>query len=174
MIYVTHDQIEALTLADRIAIMRGGAIQQLSDPHTIYNKPINKYVAGFIGSPGINFLEGDVSREGTPRFTAGDLTVSLDRYEFEQDSSGGRAFFGIRPEHVAFGDLADQSPFTFEVPVDVVEPMGSDTQVWSKLGDQEFRFRVDGQIPVSTGKTVRIGFDPARASIFDGTTELRL
>jgi len=100
--------------------------------------------------------------------------VSLEQYEFESDSSGGRAVFGIRPEHVAFGDPAKQSPYTCEVPVEVVEPMGSDTLVWTRLGGQEFRFRVDGQITVSAGQTVRIGFDPARASIFDSQTELRL
>ncbi len=174
MIYVTHDQIEALTLADRIAIMRGGAIQQLADPHTIYNRPVNKYVAGFIGSPSINFLDGAVTRDGKPRFTSGDVVVDLERYPFEDGSSDGACAFGVRPEHIAFGDAAADSPFSTEVRVDVVEPMGSDTLVWSKLGGQDFRFRVDGQLAVATGETVRIGFDPARASIFDKKTELRL
>ncbi len=174
MIYVTHDQIEALTLADRIAIMRGGAIQQLADPHTIYNRPVNKYVAGFIGSPSINFLDGNITRDGKPSFTTGDVILDLERYPFENASSQGESVFGIRPEHVAFGDAAASLPFSAEIPVEVVEPMGSDTLVWSKLGGQDFRFRVDGQIPVSTGETVRIGFDPARASIFDKKTELRL
>jgi multiple sugar transport system ATP-binding protein len=175
MIYVTHDQIEALTLADRIAIMRSGSIQQLADPHTIYNKPVNKYVAGFIGSPGINFLDGQLQSNGTAAFTAGDISVPLERYEFETSTSvSGNVSFGIRPEHVVTGALASSEPFSSEVKVEVVEPMGSDTLVWSSLGGQPFRFRVDGQTRLRAGDTVAIGFDPARASIFDAGTDLRI
>src|SRR3954471_15483147 len=75
MIYVTHDQIEAMTLADRIAVMKGGLIQQLDAPQAIYNRPVNRFVAGFIGSPGMNFLEGALEGEGTPAFRAGDIAV---------------------------------------------------------------------------------------------------
>ena len=174
MIYVTHDQIEALTLADRIAIMRDGAIQQLGDPYTIYNKPVNKYVAGFIGSPSINFLEGVLHRGKSPEFVADGFSVDLKRYAFDDEEVHGNAVFGVRPEHVLVGKAAKSAPFSTEVHLDVIEPMGSDTLIWSTLGGQDFRFRVDGQTPLRQGEIVPIGFDPKFASIFDSSSELRV
>src|SRR6056300_987605 len=98
MIYVTHDQIEAMTLADRIAIMRGGKIMQLSSPDEIYGRPVNKYVADFIGSPAMNFLEGRVEK-GAFHFAGG--VLPLDQYNFSEGMDGDRdAWIGIRPEHV--------------------------------------------------------------------------
>ncbi len=174
MIYVTHDQIEALTLADRIAIMRNGAIQQLSSPHEIYNFPANKYVAGFIGSPGMNFMAGTIA-DGASRFAAAGGSFPLNGYAFASTPADGTAaWFGVRPEHVAIGHQAEETPFAAEIEVDVVEPMGADTLVWTRLHGQDFHFRVDGQIPVHAGERMRIGFDPARASLFDADTELRL
>ncbi|WP_274426942.1 ABC transporter ATP-binding protein [Chelativorans sp. YIM 93263] len=175
MIYVTHDQIEAMTLADRIAIMRGGSIQQLAAPNTIYNKPVNKYVAGFIGSPSINFIDGEVRFNSDPVFVAGDTKIDVARYEFTGNGpKPGPVTFGIRPEHIFLERGGEDEPFTAEVEVDVVEPMGADTLVWSHMGGNELRFRVDGQTSLSKGDRVTIGFDPARASIFDAETELRL
>ena len=174
MIYVTHDQIEAMTLADRIAIMRDGAIQQLADPHTIYNRPINKYVAGFIGSPSINFLEGTITTTGGTKFLANGMDVDLKRYNFEDDPQDGPVTFGIRPEHIALGKTKAAGRFQAEITIDVVEPMGSDTLVWSRIGDQDLRFRVDGQSDMKPGDKQIINFDPKTASIFHNTTELRL
>ncbi|WP_309082762.1 ABC transporter ATP-binding protein [Chelativorans sp.] len=175
MIYVTHDQIEAMTLADRIAIMRAGSIQQLAEPHTIYNRPVNKYVAGFIGSPSINLIDGTIEMNGVPSFVAGRTRIGIERYAFSGNGpKPGGATFGIRPEHIFLGRAAAEEPFTAEVDVEVIEPMGADTLVWSKLDGHELRFRVDGQVPIRTGERVPIGFDPARASIFDAETEMRL
>lgn len=169
MIYVTHDQIEALTLADRIAIMKDGLIQQLDTPHGIYDKPQNKYVADFIGSPSMNFIEGTVE---SGVFTAGALSVDLKGYEFTPaGKTGGPAWFGIRPEHVYVG--TDQ-PFTMEITAEIVEPMGADTLVWTHVEGAPFRIRMDGQATVAVGDKVTIGFDPARASMFDKATEERL
>jgi multiple sugar transport system ATP-binding protein len=172
MIYVTHDQVEAMTLADRIAVMRGGAIEQLGSPDEIYNGPQTKYVADFIGSPSMNFLDGTISG-GV--FRAGDVAVALDRYAFRGKAApDGRAWFGIRPEHVATGDAARGLPFTAEVPCDLVEPMGADTLVWATLAGQPFRIRMDGGARVRTGDRLAVGFDPARASVFDAGSELRV
>src|SRR6185312_5077697 len=97
MIYVTHDQIEAMTLADRIAVMKGGVIQQLDAPQTIYNRPVNRFVAGFLGSPAMNFLDGQVEAGTDMAFKAGDVSIPLDRYAFDKTGSGGGAgVFGIR------------------------------------------------------------------------------
>src|SRR6185436_19592192 len=104
MIYVTHDQIEAMTLADRIAVMKDGRIQQLDAPHEIYSRPVNRFVAGFIGSPQMNFLTGELE-PGPPRvFRTGDVRVALDRYPFdERGATDGRCVLGVRPESVAMG-----------------------------------------------------------------------
>ena len=174
MIYVTHDQVEAMTLADRIAVMRGGKVMQLASPQEIYNKPVNKYVAGFIGSPPMNFLEGSVTGGAAPAFHAPDLEIGLERYAFAEAAKDGKGFFGIRPEHVSTGDMARALPFSAPFQVEVVEPMGSDTLVLGKLAGQEFRFRADGAAHFDTGESLLVGFDPARASLFDAGTELRL
>jgi multiple sugar transport system ATP-binding protein len=176
MIYVTHDQIEALTLADRIAIMRGGAVQQLDTPHVIYNHPVNKYVAGFIGSPGMNFFEGTLQAGEKPTFACNGVQVDASRYRFDKSTNGADRpiHFGIRPEHVFVGNEAANQPFNSEIEVEVVEPMGSDTLVWSQLADHEFRFRMDGQSTVNPGQKLQIGFDPVTASLFDAKTENRL
>jgi multiple sugar transport system ATP-binding protein len=168
MIYVTHDQIEAMTLADRIAVMRGGIIQQLDTPQAIYSRPVNRFVAGFIGSPGMNFIEGEVVGGAAPAFDAGGVKVPLDRYEFgDGGARGGKAVFGVRPEHVALGDAAAAMPCQYDVEVEIVEPMGSDTLVWGKFAGQNLSFRVETERAVSVGDRVRIGFDPGRASLFD-------
>ena len=176
MIYVTHDQIEALTLADRIAIMRGGLIQQLDTPHAIYNHPVNRYVAGFIGSPGMNFLEGTLTMGDKPTFNGNGLEIDASRYAFGNDTNGSDrpVQFGIRPEHIAVGNDAGAQPFKTEIEIEVVEPMGSDTLVWSQLAGQEFRVRLDGQKPIHAGEKLKIGFDPVLASMFDAATEARL
>ena len=175
MIYVTHDQIEALTLADRIAIMKGGSIHQIDTPHGIYARPVNKYVAEFIGSPGMNFIDGQLCDEGGPSFRTANSEIALKRYDFANgDVKQGDAVFGIRPEDVVSGKDAKSMPYSAEVSIDVLEPMGSDTLVWSKLSDHDFCFRVDGQSGLSAGEQVPIGFDPRRASIFDASSELRI
>ncbi|MEL6463754.1 MAG: ATP-binding cassette domain-containing protein [Pseudomonadota bacterium] len=171
MIYVTHDQVEAMTLADRIAIMKGGIIQQLDTPTQIYNRPRNKYVAGFIGSPEINFFEGNVE-EGS--FVTGDRRFPLAGYAFQEEAPNGPAWLGLRPEHVLSGDAAKGLPVTAKVQIDIVEPMGSDTLAWATLASVPVRIRMDGQAAVSTGDQILIGFDPARASLFDKSTERRI
>lgn len=174
MIYVTHDQIEAMTLADRIAIMRDGLIQQLDTPYNIYNNPVNKYVAGFIGSPSMNFLDGTLEGGAKPVFRAGNLSIPLGEYAFTQKIGKGKTegvTMGVRPEHVLFGDLAKKAAFKADVKVEVVEPMGADTQVWSVLDGRPFRFRVEGQLQLASGDVVAIGFDPSRGSLFDAADQ---
>ena len=176
MIYVTHDQIEAMTLADRIAVMRGGIVQQLDAPHAIYSRPVNRFVAGFIGAPGMNFIDGTIGEAGgKPVFHTGDARIDLSGYAFEGGPAAGRkAVFGMRPEHVAIGGAASAMPFSAEAMVDLVEPMGSDTLVWTTLGGQNLSMRTDSEKAPSRGDRIRIGFDPGRASIFDAGTDMRV
>jgi multiple sugar transport system ATP-binding protein len=171
MIYVTHDQVEAMTLADRIAIMKGGRIMQLGSPDEIYNRPQNLYVADFIGSPSMNFLRGTL--DGTT-FSAGDLSLPMDGYEFTDKKASGDSTIGIRPEHVITGELVAKAPVQSSVVVDLVEPMGSDTLVYADLAGVQMRIRMDGNVRVKAGETLNIGLDPSRASLFDAETEQRI
>lgn len=171
MIYVTHDQVEAMTLADRIAIMRGGKIMQLGSPDEIYNRPQNKYVADFIGSPSMNFIEGKLTG-GT--FTREDLSLPMVGYEPVAPLQDGNAIIGIRPEHVITGELVAGAPVKASAVVDIVEPMGSDTLVWVQFAGAPFRIRMDGQARVKPGEAMEIGLDPSRSSLFDASSEERL
>ncbi len=171
MIYVTHDQIEALTLADRIAIMREGVIQQLGTPNDIYRFPQTKYVADFIGSPAMNFIEGEL-RDGV--VYAQDSQFSMEDYEFIDTPKDGSVWFGIRPEHVLVGDAVNHARHKESVLVDIVEPMGADTLVLTHLFDSPFRVRLDGQFTVAAGDTLPIGISTAACSLFDRETEERL
>jgi multiple sugar transport system ATP-binding protein len=175
MIYVTHDQIEAMTLADRIAIMKGGTIQQLAPPQEVYNRPGNRYVAEFIGSPGMNFIGGTLTKGSKPMFSANGLSIDCSRYAF--DGTGpvdGKADFGIRPEHVLHGSAAARLPARLQAEVELVEPMGSDMLVWTKAGPHALTFIADSNEKISVGERRQIGFDPARASIFSQETGTRL
>ena len=173
MIYVTHDQIEAMTLADRIAIMKGGKIMQLDSPAAIYNQPCNLYVAGFIGSPSMNFIRGNIKDQ---QFSSGALTMPLSAYQWADSSKdfSGAGILGIRPEHVITGELAAKAQVRLELSVDIIEPMGSDTLIYASLNDEEFRIRIDGQAEIKPGTKLTIGLDAQRLSLFDPTTEARL
>jgi multiple sugar transport system ATP-binding protein len=171
MIYVTHDQIEALTLADRIAVMKGGTVQQLDDPHTIYNKPRNLYVAGFIGSPTMNFLKAEMV-SATALSLVGQA-VDLKDYEFANAAKPGQAvIFGVRPEHVRLNAAKDSE--SFDVVVELVEPMGSDSLVWMKLDGQPLTARVESSETYKPGDKVKVNFRVNLASIFDAASGERL
>ena len=174
MIYVTHDQVEAMTLADRIAIMKGGVVMQLDTPDVIYNKPANKYVADFIGSPSMNFFDTVLTTADGPQVSIAGKDVSLAGYDFTRPGVSGDVWFGIRPEHILTGEMAGAAPTQFEVRAELAEPMGAETLVWSSLDGTALRFRVDGQMKITPGDALLIGFDPARASIFDKVEELRI
>ncbi|MCT8161792.1 ABC transporter ATP-binding protein [Pseudoruegeria sp. SHC-113] len=175
MIYVTHDQVEAMTLADRIAIMKGGKIQQLAAPGEIYNRPVNKYVAGFIGSPSMNFLQGDIQIGDTDSFLSGDVSIPLTGYAFDGlGRSPGKAWLGFRPEHIVTGAEAEAAPFNTQAVIEIVEPMGSDTLVWTQLAGERIRIRMDGQSKVDEGDTITIGILPERVSLFDVDSENRI
>jgi multiple sugar transport system ATP-binding protein len=167
MIYVTHDQVEAMTLADRIAIMKDGLIQQLAAPSEIYARPANLYVADFIGSPAMNLIEGKI--EGG-HFRADGIDIPLDTYEFSRRHEGP-AWFGIRPEHVTLGEEADAA---FDVTAEVVDPLGSDTLVLTRIAGHRFWLRTSGQSDVQAGDHLRIGLSAASASLFDAADECRI
>ncbi|CAN7467421.1 ABC transporter ATP-binding protein [Pararhizobium sp. LjRoot238] len=175
MIYVTHDQIEALTLADRIAVMKSGVIQQLADPMTIYNLPENLFVAGFIGSPSMNFFRGEIKERG------GRKVIEVNGVDFGMGAypargrleAGRKVVLGVRPEHVK----VDENVPGLEVHdavVDIEEPMGADNLLWLKLAGQTMSVRIAGSRRYAPGKALKLSFDMSMASVFDAVTENRI
>ena len=125
----------------------------------------------------MNFIEGTL--ETATQFAFDNLQVPLNTYSFDgegidDNAANRKALLGVRPEHVVTGAALSEVPWTTAVEVDVVEPMGSDTLIWSNMGGRDFRFRVDGQSKLRTGDKVEIGFDPAKICVFDAESELRL
>jgi multiple sugar transport system ATP-binding protein len=166
MIYVTHDQVEALTLADRIAIMKDGVIQQLASPAEIYHRPAGLFVAGFIGAPAMNFIEGNIElRDGGPVFVGKGLSVDLAGYAFQAPPQGGPATLGLRPEHIAIDGAAKGLP-TLAGRVSVVEPMGADAVVWFDWADRSLSLRVMGDVALLPNENIAPGLDIAKASLF--------
>ncbi len=176
MIYVTHDQIEALTLADRVAVMRGGTIQQLDAPQTIYNKPKNLYVAGFIGSPSMNFLKGAIEGSGKKAvFKLGDISVPLKDYKADVELKPGAAVLGVRPEHIRIdGGAEEGASLPLNAVVDIVEPMGADTLIWLNVEGQTMSARVESNEVFTPGQKVKVRLRINLASVFDEATTDRL
>ncbi|MEZ5668286.1 MAG: sn-glycerol-3-phosphate ABC transporter ATP-binding protein UgpC [Alphaproteobacteria bacterium] len=172
MIYVTHDQVEALTLADRIAVMHGGIIQQLDTPRTIYHTPSNRFVAGFVGSPKMNFFEGRIEvADGRPVFASPALSQPLDGYAFAAGVPAGTEIeLGIRPEHVRIV----QEPGAHAVTVDLVEPMGAETVVWCALEGQTMSLRLEGETAIKPQDVLQVAFPADRLNLFDKSSGNRL
>ncbi len=166
-IYVTHDQVEAMTMADKIVVMHDGDVEQVGAPLELYDKPVNLFVAGFLGSPSMNFLKGKVKVNGTASFvTDGGITLPLGDAPVASD--GRPAVYGIRPEHFVITD--DGIP----AQVTVVEPTGSETQVFAKFGTQDFVGVFRERIEVGPGDTIHIAPDRSGALLFDADTGQRL
>ena len=172
MVYVTHDQIEALTLADRIAVMRGGIIQQLDAPQVIYNRPSNLFVAGFIGSPAMNFLHGKTV-DGGKAFVIGTTRLDLGAYDGGAILERDKAILGLRPEHLTIQDHAEAGR-TIAAVVEIDEPMGADSLVWLKAGGLQLSVRVPVERRLALGTEVHLKVDITKASIFDAGTEQRV
>jgi multiple sugar transport system ATP-binding protein len=177
-IYVTHDQVEAMTLADTIAVMNKGRIEQLGSPEDIYGRPASRYVAGFVGSPAMNFLEGTLeSANGAPVFRSGGRDVPLHRYQFNAGTlaDGRKALLGMRPEHAVLGDAAAGSDFDETCSIDMVEKMGSDTLAWCVTpSGHQLSVRADAEARLQDGASLRVGLPAARMSLFDASSGVRL
>jgi multiple sugar transport system ATP-binding protein len=179
MIYVTHDQIEAMTLGSRIAVMNKGEVQQFAEPLKIYDNPANKFVAGFIGSPAMNFMEGVVvSKANKLYFDEGDFKVKIDEkmYDALKPYVNKEVIFGVRPECVYDRLFAtNASPDnTVRVVCDVVEAMGSANHIFLKTKKSTFIAIVDAHDRPTTGEYLEVVFDMARAHFFDKDTEVTI
>jgi len=166
-VYVTHDQIEAMTMADKIVVMHDGIVEQIGSPLELYDKPDNQFVAGFIGSPAMNFLKGKVKVNGSAGFE-GPRGVKLPLKAAPADSDGRPAVYGVRPEHFT---IADDGA---EAEIIVVEPTGSETQVFANLGGEQVVAVFRERHQFNPGEKIRLKPDPALVHLFDETTGKRL
>jgi multiple sugar transport system ATP-binding protein len=174
IIYVTHDQIEAMTLATRIAVMCAGRIEQYAVPDHLYEEPRTLFVAGFVGSPAMNFLAGRLLGGTTPAAQFGSALLPLNGYRFRDAPGGERdVVVGIRPEHVLLvRDVADAH--TIEAETLFMESMGADTLGWFQCGAQRIAARLSPQVARGINGKVRLTFMLDHVSLFDASDETRL
>ena len=175
MIYVTHDQVEAMTLGDRIVVMNDGVIQQVAEPLELYDRPTNRFVAGFVGTPPMNFIEGRLEKaDGAVFFDEGTtkLRLPVDLVPGVKNHVGKKVVFGIRPEHMddkAFmGDVPPHT--TLEAMVNVVEPLGDETILYLSTGKQDFIAKVDSHHRVEVNQEIEVVLNLGKAHVFDADT----
>jgi multiple sugar transport system ATP-binding protein len=194
-LYVTHDQTEAMTLGDRVVVMRGGVVQQVGSPAHLYDHPVNLFVAGFIGSPSMNFLPGQLKGGGTVVTALGEAQLpDRVRQAVERANVGETVILGIRPEHFEDAALSGDKPGgTFDAPVDIVEAMGSDVYAYFFMKGEgahsrdlddlakdtgndlhsegvQLTARLDASSRVQRGTTARLWYDTSKVQVFDGAS----
>ena len=198
-LYVTHDQTEAMTLGDRVVVMRGGVVQQVGSPSYLYDHPVNLFVAGFIGSPSMNFLPGQLKGNGVVVTALGETQLNDEcRQAVERSKTSGTVILGIRPEHFEDASLVGDKPGgTFDAPIDIVEAMGSDVYAYfvvkgegahsADLDDlakdtgndmhgegTPITARLDAASHVRRGTTAKLWFDTSKVHVFDAENGLNL
>jgi multiple sugar transport system ATP-binding protein len=166
-IYVTHDQIEAMTMADKIVVMHDGRVEQIGAPLELYDRPDNLFVAGFIGSPAMNMLKGRIRVNGTASFE-GPAGVTFSLAAAGSGNDGRPAVYGVRPEHFSLSDDGA------EAEVQVIEPTGSELQVVAKLGGEDIIAVFRERHQFKPGEKIRLKPDPRLVHLFDETTGKRL
>jgi multiple sugar transport system ATP-binding protein len=168
MIYVTHDQVEAMTLATRIVVMQGGKIQQIGTPEHVYERPMNLFVAGFLGTPAMNFISGELDAQ--KRFVSSSLHMNLSAYSFINPwETSAEVTLGLRPEQI---QIREDGQFVGTIAL--IEPMGSHQVVWLQVGAQTISSIVNDQRPFAIGQTVLYGIDVSKVSLFDPHSQQRL
>ncbi len=180
-IYVTHDQVEAMTMGTRIVVMKDGVIQQVDSPQNIYNYPANLFVAGFIGSPQMNFLEGKVEKEGNEVVAVfGDNKIVFPKEKAEilvkEGYVGKTVTFGIRPEHLSDkSELIEANPNSIvKGNVEVIELMGAESYIYTKCGKNSLNIRVEGTTKLKVGEVAKLYLRAERLHVFDKETEIRI
>lgn len=179
VIYVTHDQTEAMTMGDRIVVLKDGYIQQVDSPLELYNHPNNMFVAGFIGSPAMNFMDAKIEKDGDDYYAEGfgAFRIKVPEQFTDQvaDYVGKRVVFGIRPEDLTDArithDLDVKPDNSFEAEVEVVEPMGSEIYLYLAVDEHEMIARVDAESDAQVGDKIKLGVYTKKMHIFDNETE---
>jgi multiple sugar transport system ATP-binding protein len=177
-VYVTHDQVEAMTLADRVVVMNGGKIEQIGTPNELYHQPKTRFVAGFIGSPAMNFIPGKLETNGSGlKVRLSDkLTIAVpeSRSARYRDAAGKDVLFGLRPEHITEtrGHNGGSQGQEFGITLDVVEPMGMETMVFFKIGDTEVCGRVEPTAAKGAGENMQLRANLDHMHLIDPATNL--
>ncbi|MBL0163330.1 MAG: sn-glycerol-3-phosphate ABC transporter ATP-binding protein UgpC [Xanthomonadales bacterium] len=177
MVYVTHDQIEAMTLGQRIVVLKDGEIQQIDTPMNLYARPANLFVAGFLGSPAMNLLRGRVVEDGGLWLDTGTVRLPIDATT--ESATNARTFLGqdlvagLRPEDLVPA-AGRNLPATFTAQLELIEPVGNEIFLNVRVGDDALVIRVPPQALPAVGERIELGFDPARIHLFDPATEQRL
>jgi multiple sugar transport system ATP-binding protein len=167
-VYVTHDQVEAMTMADRIVVMNNGVIEQVGSPLDLYDKPANIFVAGFIGSPSMNLIKGRIRGGKKPSFDV-DNGASLPLARAPASADGQPAIYGVRPEHIDVGKSG-----ALRASVAVIEPLGSETQIFARLGDQKIVSVVKQRLRAKPGEELPLTIDTGAVHLFDAQSGARL
>jgi len=166
-IYVTHDQVEAMTMADRIVVMNAGNVEQVGSPLELFDYPANLFVAGFIGSPSMNLFKGKLRLSRKPAFVTED-GIELPMPKAPGLKDGHSVVLGIRPEHIGISKKGTPAVVT------VVEPLGSETQIFAKVGEQKIVVLAKERVSVAAGETILVSPDQTSMHVFDAETGLRL
>ncbi|MEO0945795.1 MAG: sn-glycerol-3-phosphate ABC transporter ATP-binding protein UgpC [Pseudomonadota bacterium] len=176
MIYVTHDQIEAMTLADRIVVMHGGYIQQQGTPEELFKRPVNKFVAGFLGMPPMNFLNGELIERDGALFVHGasfDLRLSDEKAAKAQSHSSRSVILGMRPSDLKYNAAASAEE-ALKLDVEVSEYVGAQSVLLCRSGPDQVTVEVASDTPMALGETLTFSVDPQRVHLFDRETEVAI
>lgn len=178
MIYVTHDQTEAMTMGDKIVVLKDGIVQQIDTPLNLYYRPINKFVAGFIGSPAMNFITGKIVLSNGLKFISdknGFLFAIKENQSLLEKYIEKRVIVGIRPEDFYPSSISQNNDLEkVNVNIEVVEPMGNETFVYFLLDNVQFVARINSAVNVKSGNRFELTFNPAKIHLFDIESELRI
>jgi len=172
MIYVTHDQVEAMTMGDKIVVMRDGIIQQIGDPLTLYNKPVNRFVAGFMGSPPMNFMTVEVKKDGNKvSINEGDFSITIagKNASVLEPYDGKSVIFGFRAEDLTYKEKEGSN--AIPATISVVEPLGAETHVYGTTSSHQLIARIDPHIVLNVGEKVHFSPDLDKVIFFDPETE---
>ena len=179
IIYVTHDQTEAMTLGTRIVVLKDGVIMQVDSPQTLYNKPNNLFVAGFIGSPQMNFIDAVVKADGdkvTLNFGETSILLPAEKAAKVKPYNGKTVVMGIRPEHISDSDaaLAQFKDSTFATEITGYELLGAESLLYYTVGGTTMTAKVDSSSNARYGSKVKLALDPEKVHVFDKETELTI
>jgi len=168
MVYVTHDQVEAMTMGDKIVVLKDGLVQQIDSPLNLYNNPQNKFVAGFIGSPAMNFINGKIEKNSQYSFISESINVPIPKEKAQKLASyeNQSITIGIRPEHIQY---TIESNDTASIParIEVIEPMGNETVLYVKVGNNELTARILPQSDLRVGTECQLSINLEKIHFFD-------
>jgi multiple sugar transport system ATP-binding protein len=174
MVYVTHDQIEAMTLATRMAVMRAGKIQQFDRPEQVYARPANIFVAGFLGSPSMNFIAGQLRlASGRVEFDSAAFKLDVSDYAFAAPPNDSQSVvLGVRPEHLRM--VPPDALHNSRATLGLIEPMGANMIVWLDASGTRLALQTEPSVNLVSGTQAHLATNQAHASLFDATSERRL